>query len=223
MAKEFDVFLNDRKTECDIIVYSIPYRDGLTVMDKLALQACLESLLLQKFIAVHTNSSLTSNIDRLISTCAFRLQHTALIHSELTATHTAVNTTVQSGMVISDDVKDLLYRIEYEAESALNISTQLLELGSNLTFGKATAAIHLHDEILETLTTELLSIKHRSQVLCDAVCTALVAIPTPPATVGIGIEVDMVLQRYRRLSDMDDKVLSDFDDMTLVGIDRVTV
>ena len=30
MAKEFDIYLNKRLTECDIIVYSIPFRDGLT-------------------------------------------------------------------------------------------------------------------------------------------------------------------------------------------------
>lgn len=29
--KEFDIYLNKRLTECDIIVYSIPYRDRLTV------------------------------------------------------------------------------------------------------------------------------------------------------------------------------------------------
>lgn len=28
MAKEFDIYLNKRLTECDIIVYSIPFRDG---------------------------------------------------------------------------------------------------------------------------------------------------------------------------------------------------
>ena len=52
MAKEFDIYLNDRLTQCDTIVYSIPYRDGLTVMNRLILETCLESYTLQKFIAV---------------------------------------------------------------------------------------------------------------------------------------------------------------------------
>lgn len=29
MAKEFDIYLKRRITECDLIVYSLPYRDGL--------------------------------------------------------------------------------------------------------------------------------------------------------------------------------------------------
>lgn len=47
MAKEFDIYLNNRLTQCDIIVYSIPYRDGLTVMNRLILETCLESYTLQ--------------------------------------------------------------------------------------------------------------------------------------------------------------------------------
>ena len=49
MAKEFDIYLNERLHQCDIIVYSIPYRDGLTVMERLILETCLESYTLQKF------------------------------------------------------------------------------------------------------------------------------------------------------------------------------
>ena len=43
MAKEFDIYLNKRLTECDILVYSIPYRDGLTAIHKLVLESCIES------------------------------------------------------------------------------------------------------------------------------------------------------------------------------------
>ncbi len=43
MAKEFDIYLNKRLTECDIIVYSIPFRDGLTATNRMILESCLES------------------------------------------------------------------------------------------------------------------------------------------------------------------------------------
>ncbi|WP_196032799.1 hypothetical protein [Flavonifractor plautii] len=73
MAKEFDIYLNKRLTECDIIVYSIPYRDGLTAMNRLVLESCLDSYVLQKFIAVQTGSELISHIDEMIKTCYERL------------------------------------------------------------------------------------------------------------------------------------------------------
>lgn len=75
MAKEFDIYLNERLTQCDIIVYSIPYRDGLTVMNRLILETCLESYTLQKFIAVQSGSMLVSHIDKMIKTCLERLNN----------------------------------------------------------------------------------------------------------------------------------------------------
>lgn len=71
--KEFDIFLNKRLTECDLIVYNIPYRDGLTVMDRMILECCLEAYMLHKFLAVQTGSELISRIDKMVKTCWERL------------------------------------------------------------------------------------------------------------------------------------------------------
>ena len=71
--KEFDIFLNKRLTECDIIVSAIPYRDGLTIINRMVLECCLEAYLLQKLIAVQTGSELTAHIDEMIKTCYERL------------------------------------------------------------------------------------------------------------------------------------------------------
>ena len=73
MAKEFDIYLNNRLTQCDIIVYSIPYRDGLTAMNKLILESCIEEYTLMKFIAMQTESELVSHIDEMLKTCLERL------------------------------------------------------------------------------------------------------------------------------------------------------
>ena len=71
--KEFDIFLNKRLTECDIIVSAIPYRDGLTIVNRMILECCLEAYLLHKFVAVQAGSELTSHIDRMIKTCHEKL------------------------------------------------------------------------------------------------------------------------------------------------------
>lgn len=73
MAKEFDIYLNNRLTQCDIIVYSIPYRDGLTVMNKIILESCLDYYLLQKFVAAQTESELVAHIDKMIKICKEKL------------------------------------------------------------------------------------------------------------------------------------------------------
>ena len=69
MAKEFDIYLSERLTECDIIVYSLPYRDGLSALNRMVLDSCIESYTLYKFVAVQTGSKLVSRIDSMLKTC----------------------------------------------------------------------------------------------------------------------------------------------------------
>ena len=71
--KDFDIYLQKHLTQCDIIVYSIPYRDGLTAFNRLALKSCLDSYLLQKFVAVQTGSELVAHVDKMIKICCERL------------------------------------------------------------------------------------------------------------------------------------------------------
>lgn len=42
MVKEFDIYLKRRITECDLIVYSLPYRDGLTATNRIILESCMQ-------------------------------------------------------------------------------------------------------------------------------------------------------------------------------------
>lgn len=74
MPKEFDIFLKKHVIECDLLVYSIPYRDGISVTDRLILNAALESYSLYKFVAVQTGSLLTAHIDEMIKLCKERLK-----------------------------------------------------------------------------------------------------------------------------------------------------
>ena len=69
MSKEFDIFLKKHIIECDLLIYSIPYRDGISVTDRLILNAALESYSLYKFVAVQTGSLLTAHIDEMIKLC----------------------------------------------------------------------------------------------------------------------------------------------------------
>lgn len=69
MAKEFDIYLNNRLTQCDIIVYSIPRQIGITAMNHIILESCLDNYLLQKFVAAQTSSELVAHIDDMSACC----------------------------------------------------------------------------------------------------------------------------------------------------------
>lgn len=92
MAKEFDIYLNNRLTQCDIIVYSIPYRDGLTVVNRVILESCLDNYLLQKFVAAQTGSELEAHIDKMIKICNEKLSVGTMIGVDAEfSTHYAIS------------------------------------------------------------------------------------------------------------------------------------
>ena len=67
-TKQFDVYLKDRLTQCDIFVYNLSFRDGISVTNRLILEACLDYYILQKLIAVNAGSTLVAHIDEMIKT-----------------------------------------------------------------------------------------------------------------------------------------------------------
>lgn len=104
--KEFDIYLRRRLTECNIIVYSIPFRDGLTIYNRMALESCLTHLVLQKFIAAQTGSALEAQIDELLGTVYERLHCGASLDASVEfATHYTIDP-VNAGVALkTEDVK----------------------------------------------------------------------------------------------------------------------
>lgn len=101
--KEFDIFLNKRLTECDIIVSAIPYRDGLTIIDRIILECCLETYLLQKFIAVQSDSELTAHIDEMIKTCYEKLNFGIELSADAEFSSTSYIQPIHSEIELSAD------------------------------------------------------------------------------------------------------------------------
>lgn len=73
MAKDFDIFLHRHLTECDLFIQSIPFRDGISVTDRMILDACLQGCKLLRIAAAQSSMELVAQIDRLIKTCCERL------------------------------------------------------------------------------------------------------------------------------------------------------
>ena len=71
--KEYDIFLKRRLAEGTIIVYSLPYRDGVSVVNRVILQAMLSYFALQKKIAVSNQSSLLAELDEMLTTVSERI------------------------------------------------------------------------------------------------------------------------------------------------------
>lgn len=72
--KEFDIFLNKRLTECDIIVYSLPLRNSEIVINRTVIESCIKSYELCKTLAMQSGSHLVPHIDDMLKACYERLE-----------------------------------------------------------------------------------------------------------------------------------------------------
>lgn len=149
--KEFDIYLNERLTECDIIVYSIPYRDGLTAINRLILESCIENYTLTKFIAVQTGSELVSHIDEMLKICNERLNNVVKL-SVLADfdTHYSIRPD-EAGVVVSADKVKLLATSFLEAKNALQIAVEPLDARLAKQLGSGHSEIVMDSTVIDAL------------------------------------------------------------------------
>lgn len=153
--KEFDIFLNKRLTECDIIVYSIPYRDELTIVDRLILESCLESYILQKFVALQFGSELVAHIDEMIKTCYEKLNLGVEIGASVAfQKHNSIYPK-EIGVEISQEKVKLLSVLLTDAENAIQIATAPLLAQIAKSPGRGSSEIILEQSVRDTLKTDI--------------------------------------------------------------------
>lgn len=161
MAKEFDIYLNNRLTECDIIVYSIPYRDGLTAIHKLILESCIESYTLYKFVAAQTSSELIQHIDEMLKICYERLNcGTKLGASADFQTQYSLYPDT-SGMPISADCINILSNMFMQAESAMQLSVEPIMAYTGKSGGHAESSMIIGVDLQHEIKNSLLAIEPR--------------------------------------------------------------
>lgn len=165
--KEFDIFLNKRLTECDVIVYSIPYRDGLTVVNRMILESCLESYTLQKFVAVQFGSELVAHIDEMIKTCYERLGLGVGIgaSAEFQKLYTACPKEI--GMEIAQEKVKLLSISFTDAESALQIAVAPLAAQIAKSAGGGSTGVVMNQSVRGTLKSSIEKFVSSTQILAD--------------------------------------------------------
>ena len=157
MAKEFDIYLNKRLTECDIIVYSIPFRDGLTATNRMILESCLESYTLQKFIAVETGSELVSHIDKMIKTCNERLHMASTWDIDLEfQTHYVLNPVPTIIEIEPNDDLQTLRNMFMSVEDKLQITAASIDAMVAKSLGEGGSRMNIDAEVRQSLKNSLL-------------------------------------------------------------------
>lgn len=170
MAKEFDIFLKQHLTQCDLIVYSIPYRDSLSAANRLILETALHGYVLQKLAAVQMGSELSSHIDEMIKLCMEKLNmDTGLGASAEVKTYDKL-LLIDNPLIIQAQTIQMMWRMLTEAENGLLLAVQPLETQLSLSSGRGSFPVTADALVADTLKRSLLNL--RQAVVSGAAATA---------------------------------------------------
>lgn len=118
MAKEFDIFVRRRLHECDLIVTSLTYRDGISVANRLLLESCIKEYTLVKAVAAETDIELATHIDQMLKR-AYLILHQSNVGSLLDYLET------QDGeLLCTRDGEDIMMVCKYPA-AGVNIEANV--------------------------------------------------------------------------------------------------
>ena len=238
MAKEFDIYirsplvesdicLKDHLTECDIIVYSIPYRDGITVADRLVLKCCLETYSLEKPISLLSKSELISYVNEIIKTYAEKADNNTEIVADAEIKASCIVYPYPSSLELAsdenlDNVKTVFEKIDnnvYLSVAGVDVSgsleTNVLNVKSNLWL-KASIT-NPSKQVFECVDVAIIpdikttDLYHRLYSSGENICNIATSVSHTE------------LRRYRSLSEMDNNPLSDYDNMKLDDVDYITL
>lgn len=195
MVKEFDIYLKRRITECDLIVYSLPYRDGLTATNRIILESCIESYTLQKFVAMQFGSELVSHIDKMIKTCYERLNWgTAISADAVFQTHYIMNPEAGAVELAVEDIP-ALETMFAEAESCMVLNAAPLLANIAKSLGHGHTAIAFDGGVRDTLKWGLMS--PEDSIVLDAVVSGTQAIDYIKVDAPVVPGAEMVNLCYR--------------------------
>lgn len=246
--KEFDIFLNKRLTECDVIVSAIPYRDGLTIVDRIILECCLESYYLQKFIAVQAGSELVAHIDDMIKTCYEKLESGIEMGAEAEMNVTAYLQPMNTSLKILAEPIALSAETFERAASAVEIAAEPFKLTVKKYLGRGYSDMELDAKLRDTLKRAMERLEVGASI--DAAVEGTAGHDFEQAVAGIETEAGLkdllyrawltdeqiletavalqaeaaaILRRKRKLAEVDPLTIADMDGKTIDWLDYIVL
>lgn len=166
MAKDFDIFLHRHLTECDLIIQSIPFRDGVTVTDRMILDACLHGCKLMRIAAVHSSAELVARIDRMIKICREKLSLPTMMDVSVGLKAIDVARPAVDPLLLSAENLGTLATVLNNAEAGMVVSTEPLVTKISKFLGHINTEIALGPDTISTLKKSILTL--RSGMYLDA-------------------------------------------------------
>lgn len=223
MAREFDVYLTKRLTECDVIVYSIPYRDGITVTNRMILENCLADYILQRFIAVESESDLVSHIDKMIAYCYTVLQNSMEIDTKAEFDKHHIAYPEENRIEMPSEMVDLFFRVYGDVGSTVEINSGDVTATLEINIQPNSTALLVKSEILGDTIFAFLGGSSSMEPSSSVSPSVAKVMETGENKLIIRSSMSFVQRRLRLLEEMDEDELSAYDNMTLDAVDHITI
>ena len=169
MAKEFDVYLHKRLTECDVYVYSLTLRDGLTAVYRMILDSHVDSIMMQRFGGADSAIELSSSIEELTK----HSHETVKAGIELSAAAGFLKQTSTSpgpvSVVIEPRLTEIYSCMASGAESSVQIAVDPILPQTGLSPGRVTLSTMLDVSDIDFFKTGILEIVPQLTVSAEVI------------------------------------------------------
>lgn len=160
MAKEFDIYLRNRLVECDLLVYSIPYRDGISAANRLILEAALNGYLLHMAVATQMGLEVASHIDKMIKLCLEKLSMGVGLGASVDFKAHSTLATEASPIIIDTPAINALERVFNEMDDGLVLAVQPLVTQISASTGRGDFPLLVDSDVTGTFKRSLLNLRN---------------------------------------------------------------
>lgn len=222
MAKEFDIYLRGHLVECDLLVCSIPYRDFISISNDLILEAVLDGCLLRVFAVVQTGVEVDAAVIGTLKHSLLNLKSAVNPDAEITQINQVDYIGADTSAAIASTLRSFCYGLSFDASAATAVTAQVLDTDILHPLGARYSGLALASEVVGTWARKFIIAESPISVMQEAVGTLTKALH--PNNAGMFVEtpaLNIAAKRYRRLSEMDDLALAEWDNMTFGELDYV--
>lgn len=221
--KEFDVYLREHLTECDIVVYSIPFRDGITAFDRMILECSLDYYLLQFFLEASADGEIDAHISDFLKT-AYEALNEAVQIDALAEFSEYATIAPEAGVEITQASLPLDATVFENINSGMCISAERIKLNATTSLGQERVELTINSSVKSLLknSIDLFEDDVEMRASLDHLSEQLYTTPSD-IRIDIGQEISFVLMRYRKLSEVDSEDFYSLDNMPVTEIDYVTL
>lgn len=224
--KEYNVYINREPVRGDIVVYSIPLRDGIRVFDKLTVNSEVGTPSMKVSTSAGQSLAVRSDVQRVLCKVNTKTGEDSylLLSSVLNGILEHVSSVSDSSMAVYIGVDDLSKVIPADGiEQQICVSSVVGNTDAYLSSGMIRHEAVIEDDIAEggMCSNKLLSVDEPSVMNANIQLTYELGSGQMDTGFCISSSVDIVCARQRLLSDMDSDNLAVYKDMSMAGTDYI--